>query len=691
MYEEIEAGKAETIKGKTREKIIDNKELAYLSRTLGTINLEVPIEESIKDLSVKEWDKQKVYEDFKRLKFNRYMERFNLKSEAMPQENIEEKENLDKIQIKEINEEELKSILKMAQEEKQLFYIFSKKDEKNESSIISKKLNAISILFKNEVYYSDITNTEILKEIFEDRETKKISYKMGEDYVLLREKNITMKNLSIDVRIAAYLLNPTINQYDINDLIEQYIGINIDEYLKEKGLSNNEQKQINLFDTINETSAKEIDKEKNAIIVFCLRKLKETLLEKLEKSNELELFNNIEMPIVEILAKMQYNGMYLDKKELSDFGQELKTKINDLTNQIYELAGEEFNINSTQQLGNILFEKLGLTASKKNKKGYSTDVDTLEIIKNEHPIIEKILEYRTLMKLNSTYVEGMLPYVNDKTGRIHSYFHQTVTATGRLSSSDPNLQNIPTRYELGKNLRRVFKPKDGYVFIDADYSQIELRVLAHISQDENMIEAFKNGEDIHKQAASKVLGIPINEVTKEQRSHAKAVNFGIVYGISDFGLSQQLGVSVKKAKEYINQYLEKYNGIQKFMNDIVENAKEKGYVETLFHRKRYLPELKSNNYMVRQFGARAAMNTPIQGTAADIMKIAMVNLNRKLEETKIDANIVLQVHDELILEVAQKDAENAKQILKDCMENAIKLTVPLEVEISEASNWYDCK
>ncbi len=691
MYEEIEAGKAETIKGKTREKIIDNKELAYLSRTLGTINLEVPIEESIKDLSVKEWDKQKVYEDFKRLKFNRYMERFNLKSEAMPQENIEEKENLDKIQIKEINEEELKSILKMAQEEKQLFYIFSKKDEKNESSIISKKLNAISILFKNEVYYSDITNTEILKEIFEDRETKKISYKMGEDYVLLREKNITMKNLSIDVRIAAYLLNPTINQYDINDLIEQYIGINIDEYLKEKGLSNNEQKQINLFDTINETSAKEIDKEKNAIIVFCLRKLKETLLEKLEKSNELELFNNIEMPIVEILAKMQYNGMYLDKKELSDFGQELKTKINDLTNQIYELAGEEFNINSTQQLGNILFEKLGLTASKKNKKGYSTDVDTLEKIKNEHPIIEKILEYRTLMKLNSTYVEGMLPYVNDKTGRIHSYFHQTVTATGRLSSSDPNLQNIPTRYELGKNLRRVFKPKDGYVFIDADYSQIELRVLAHISQDENMIEAFKNGEDIHKQAASKVLGIPINEVTKEQRSHAKAVNFGIVYGISDFGLSQQLGVSVKKAKEYINQYLEKYNGIQKFMNDIVENAKEKGYVETLFHRKRYLPELKSNNYMVRQFGARAAMNTPIQGTAADIMKIAMVNLNRKLEETKIDANIVLQVHDELILEVAQKDAENAKQILKDCMENAIKLTVPLEVEISEASNWYDCK
>ena len=689
IYEELEEGKAETIKGKTREKIIDNRDLAYLSRTLGTINLEVPIEEAIKDLSVKEWDKQKVYEDFKRLKFNRYMERFNLKAETVPQGNIEE--NLDNIQIKEINEEDLKNILKIAQEEKQLIYILSKKEAKDKSKIINKKITAISILLQNEVYYCHISDIIILKQIFEDSETKKISCNMGEDYVLLKEENITMKNLSIDIRIAAYLLNPTINQYDINNLIQQYIGINIEDYLKEKGLSNNNQKQINLFDTINDTQPKEIDKKENGIRVFYLKKLKDILLENLKKANELELFNSIEMPIVEILAQMQYNGMYLDKKELSDFGNELKEQISILTNDIYTLAGEEFNINSTQQLGNILFEKLGLTATKKNKKGYSTDVETLEKIKNEHPIIEKILEYRTLMKLNSTYVEGMLPYVNDKTGRIHSYFHQTVTATGRLSSSDPNLQNIPTRYELGKKLRRVFKPKEGYIYIDADYSQIELRVLAHISKDENMIEAFKNGEDIHKQAASKVLGIPINEVTKEQRSHAKAVNFGIVYGISDFGLSQQLGVSVKKAKEYINQYLEKYSGIQEFMNNVVEKAKEKGFVETLFHRRRYIPELKSNNYMVRQFGARAAMNTPIQGTAADIMKIAMVNLNKELEKAQIDAKLVLQVHDELILETKIEDKEKAKQILKNCMESAIKLTVPLEAQISEADNWYDCK
>ena len=295
------------------------------------------------------------------------------------------------------------------------------------------------------------------------------------------------------------------------------------------------------------------------------------------------------------------------------------------------------------------------------------------------------------MKLNSTYVEGMLPYVNKKTGRIHSYFHQTVTATGRISSTEPNLQNIPTRIELGKRLRKVFKPKEGYIFIDADYSQIELRVLAHISQDKHMLQAFKNGEDIHKQAASKVLGIPIEEVTKEQRSSAKAVNFGIVYGISDFGLAEQLGISRKKAKEYIEQYLEKYSGIKNFMDSIVEKAKEQGYVETLFHRRRYIPELKSNNYMVREFGKRAAMNTPIQGTAADIMKIAMVNLNKELEESKIDAKIILQVHDELILEAKIEDKEKAKDLLKKSMESAISLSVPLEVEVSEATNWYEAK
>ena len=295
------------------------------------------------------------------------------------------------------------------------------------------------------------------------------------------------------------------------------------------------------------------------------------------------------------------------------------------------------------------------------------------------------------MKLNSNYVEGLLPYVNTKTKRIHSYFHQTITATGRISSTEPNLQNIPTRIELGKQLRKVFKPEKGYIYIDADYSQIELRVLAHISQDENMIDAFENDEDIHRQVASKVFDVPMEEVTKEQRSAAKAVNFGIVYGISDFGLAEQLGIGRKKAKQYIEQYKEKYMGIKNFMDNIVEEAKERGYVETLFHRRREIPELSSNNYMVRQFGARVAMNTPIQGTAADIMKIAMIKLFDRIEKEKLSAKLILQVHDELIVECKKEESEQVKQVLKESMENATKLSIPLKVEISEANNWYEAK
>ena len=383
--------------------------------------------------------------------------------------------------------------------------------------------------------------------------------------------------------------------------------------------------------------------------------------------------------------------MYVDKNELTNFGNELKEQIEKVKQEIYTLCGEEFNINSTQQLGVILFEKLGLPVYKKTKKGYSTDVDILEKLKPEHPVIEKILEYRSLMKLNSTYVEGLIPYINEKTHRIHSYFHQTITATGRISSTEPNLQNIPTRYELGKTLRKVFKPEEGNIFVDADYSQIELRVLAHISGDRNMLKAFRNDEDIHKQAASKVFDVPIEEVTKEQRTAAKAVNFGIVYGISDFGLAEQLGISRKHAKSYIEQYLEKYSGIKKFMDTIVEEAKEKGYVETLFHRRRYIPELNSNNYMVRQFGSRAAMNTPIQGTAADIMKIAMINVYNRLEKEKLEAKLVLQVHDELIIECKREIADTVKELLQEEMQNAMKLKVPLKVEVSEAENWYEAK
>lgn len=687
LYKEIEEGRALSIKGKTREKIIENKELAYLSKELGTINTNVPIEEAIESLAKKEWNKEAVLEKFKELKFNRYIERFNL--------NINETNNKEIKELFEIVEldnesKEIEELINKIKQNKEIVYYLDKVDNKDSNNIIKKEITSISIMLEDKVYYINNVNLEKFKEIFESNEIKKVSYKIKEDFCILKEHEITMHNLNFDIEIAAYLLNPTASKYMIENLANDYLQLDKNEYMSKNGVEEKQDKQINLFD-INTEESKDSKKYEVSFITYVINELKNLLTKKLEEQNSLQLFRNIEMPLAEVLAKIQYEGMYIDKEELIAFGEELKAGIESLTKEIYNLAGEEFNINSTQQLGNILFEKLNLTTSKKTKKGYSTDVDALEKIKREHPIVEKILEYRSLMKLNSTYVEGMLPYINEKTKRIHSYFHQTVTATGRISSTEPNLQNIPTRIELGKRLRKVFKPKEGYVFIDADYSQIELRVLAHISQDEHMLEAFKNGEDIHKQAASKVLGIPIDEVTKEQRSNAKAVNFGIVYGISDFGLAEQLGISRKQAKQYIEQYLEKYSGIDKFMKEVVEQAKEKGYVATLFNRRRYIPELSSNNYMVRQFGARAAMNTPIQGTAADIMKLAMVNLNKALEETNIDAKIILQVHDELILEVNEKDKEQAKQMLKECMEKAVQLSVPLEVEVSEATNWYECK
>lgn len=489
-----------------------------------------------------------------------------------------------------------------------------------------------------------------------------------------------------DVEIAGYLLNSNISKYTIEYLSNEYIKFDIDEYVRNLGITESKEEQMSLF-----AAQKETVEIRPYIYSYVINKLYYALKEKLIKEDSEKLFNEIEMPLVEVLADMQYQGIYLNKEELITFGNTLKESINKLTEEIYDLADEEFNINSTKQLGEILFEKLKLPVIKKTKTGYSTDVDVLEKLKVTHPIIEKLLEYRQIVKLNSTYVEGLIPYINSNTNRIHSYFHQTVTTTGRISSTDPNLQNIPTRFELGKNLRKVFKPENDNLFIDADYSQIELRILAHISGDANMIEAFINDEDIHAMAAAKVLNKPIEEVTKDERAHAKAINFGIVYGISDFGLAEQLGISRKKAKEYIEQYLEKYSGVKKYMDDIVEDAKEKGYVETLYKRRRYIPELKSNNYMVRQFGARIAMNTPIQGTAADIIKIAMINVYNRIKEENLRAKLILQVHDELLIEAPKNEEEKVKNILINEMENVIKLKVPLKADLSVGSNWLEAK
>ncbi len=713
LYKKLESGEAD-IKGKQKEKLEENKDLAYLSRTLGEINTQVPIEDTLEELKLEEWDKPKVLEIFKELNFKRYIDRFNLQDEN-GNANLDSENNIEnKYKVENKTIEEIKSIIE--NQSKMIFYIETEKDE-NEEKIIKEKITVISVFntSENEAYYINLkekNRIQDFKEIFENDKILKSGIDLGRVYILLKQEGIDFKGINYDASIAAYILNPTNNKLKINDLAEQYLEIDVNEILGNN--QNKKAEQINLFDTmqnagisdkneqkeekseekkIKEEQEKAIkaEEKKCTLYSYIIYKLQEITMKKLEEINAVELFKNIDMPTITVLANMQWNGMYADEEELDKFGNQLKEQLEIKTKMIYEMAGEEFNINSTKQLGEILFEKMKLPVVKKTKSGYSTDVDVLEKLKSEDPIISEILDYRQLMKLNSTYVEGLKPYINPKTKRIHSFFHQTITATGRISSTEPNLQNIPTRFELGKQVRKIFKPEPGKVYIDADYSQIELRVLAHMSEDTHMVQAFKDGEDIHKQAASKVFKTPMEEVTKEQRSNAKAVNFGIVYGISDFGLGEQLGISRKIAKKYIEEYLQEYEGIKNFMDNMKEKAKETGYVETLFNRRRYIPELKSNNYMVRQFGERAAMNTPIQGTAADIMKIAMINVYRKLVENGLEAKIVLQVHDEMMIEAPLNEAEKVKEIVKNEMESAIQLKIPLIAEVSEAENWYECK
>ena len=734
LYKQLEAGQATDIKGKQKENLENNKDLAELSRFLGEINLQVPIEDTLENFKVEEWNKKEVYDLFKQLNFKRYIERFNLAQNGGDTEGNENGlgANVDLKSLYEIEEcDDIKKLVEKIKKEKKVFLGTEQKstnafgdgakkhydefgteqkslNKENECKagdfctankllpqIINEKVTEICI-YADKAYYIPVKENTLdkLKEILEDENIEKISMDFSRKYIIFRQEGIKLNNMSFDAKIAAYLLDPTNSKLNFEDIVENQLDIDINDYVKKP---EEKQEQINLFDILKsdqEENARKLEqykKEKLCLKTYLLSRLEKEMTKKLEKINSLELFKNIEMPTVEVLSEMQWNGMYANKEELERFGNKLKEQLETKTKIIYEMAGEEFNINSTKQLGEILFEKKKLPVVKKNKSGYSTDVDVLEKLKKEDPIIEQILEYRQLQKLNSTYVEGLKPYINPVTNRIHSFFHQTITATGRISSTEPNLQNIPTRFELGKQVRKIFEPEGEKIYIDADYSQIELRVLAHMSQDEHMMQAFKNDEDIHRQAASKVFKIPIDEVTKEQRSSAKAVNFGIVYGISDFGLGEQLGISRKKAKNYIEEYLSEYAGIKKYMDDVTEIAKEKGYVETLFNRRRYIPELKSSNYNVRQFGMRAAMNTPIQGTAADIMKIAMINVYRRLKKENLESKIVLQVHDEMMIEAPLHEAEKVKDIIKFEMENAVKLDVPLIAEVSEAKNWYECK
>lgn len=481
--------------------------------------------------------------------------------------------------------------------------------------------------------------------------------------VALAKRGFSPGPVGFDTMVAAYLLNPAGQNQNIGDLCAKFLD---------------------------ETLIPGDDFRYTCTRAERTLRLKKILAPRLRELGMEELYYQVELPLVHVLADMEACGVKVDREQLKEMGDELGRKIHELTRVIFDLAGEEFNINSTKQLGVILFDKLRLPVIKKTKTGYSTDVEVLETLAAEHEIVEKILEYRQYVKLKSTYVDGLTNLINPVTGKLHTTFNQTITATGRLSSTEPNLQNIPIRLPEGRKIRKVFTPSEpDHYIVTADYSQIELRILAHISQDERFTGAFNNNQDIHTRTAAEVFGVPMEEVTREMRGRAKAVNFGIVYGISDFGLARNIKVSRKEAKQYIESYFDRYAGVRRYMDRIVEQAREQGYVTTILNRRRYLPDIHSRNFAVRSFGERTAMNTPIQGSAADIIKLAMIRVYDCLKEQGLKTKMILQVHDELIFEVPEDELETAVKIIRDCMENAVKLNVPLTVDIKKGRNWYD--
>ena len=493
-----------------------------------------------------------------------------------------------------------------------------------------------------------------------------------------------------DAALCAYLLNPLKNSYTYEDIARDYLKLALPA--AETLLAAKEPKQLSLFDEPEEDNGADLEVRRQvaAYEAMTAQTAYPVLLSELRKTGMERLYREIELPLVSTLYDMEQVGMAVNRSFFSEYSKQLTEGISRLEQEIYRLAGEEFNINSPKQLGVILFEKLKLPGGKKTKTGYSTSADILEKLRSEDPIVENILEYRQLTKLKSTYADGLPAYVAED-GRIHSKFQQMITATGRLSSAEPNLQNIPVRMELGRKIRKAFVPADGCVFVDADYSQIELRILAHLSGDEQLIRAYREAEDIHRLTASQVFHTPYEEVTSQQRSNAKAVNFGIVYGISSFGLGQDLNISRKEAEEYINRYFETYPKIKQYLDSLVDAAKTDGYVATLFGRRRPVPEIASSNFMQRSFGERIAMNSPVQGTAADIMKIAMIRVDARLKRDNSKARIVLQVHDELLIETPENETNYVKQILQEEMETAADISVPLEVSVSTGNDWYETK
>ena len=635
-------------------------DLAVLSKELATINVKADFPYELSEAKLGNLYTEEAYIFFRKLEFKNLLSRFDV---SAPANKVE-----DGFKII-TSKSEAEKVFVQAEEASTIGAVIFK-DLENVLPLFADQagLGGIGLCFSKEESYcikveKDITGEWLLKKLADVAEK-------AETYAMFHLKEsmeqVTIRNQAncFDVSVAAYLLNPLKNNYTWEDVAREHLGLMIDE---------------------------KIDQDMKACYESYVNYASvEVLRQKLRDTKMDTLFRDIEMPLVFTLFDMEQNGIRVEADALKQYGDQLAGKIAELEKEIYEEAGETFNINSPKQLGVVLFENMKLPGGRKTKTGYSTAADVLEKLAPEHPVVAKILEYRQYTKLKSTYADGLANYIQDD-GRIHGKFNQTITATGRISSTEPNLQNIPVRMELGRLIRKVFIPEEGYRFVDADYSQIELRVLAHCSGDEHLIQAYKEQSDIHRITASQVFHIPFDEVTPQQRRNAKAVNFGIVYGISSFGLSQDLSITRKEAAKYIDDYFATYPGIKTFLDHAVTHAKEEGYVVTLFGRRRPVPELSSSNFMQRSFGERVAMNSPIQGAAADIIKIAMIRVNQRLKDQKMKSRLVLQVHDELLIEAYEPELDEVQNILKEEMEHAAELKVPLEIDMHTGDNWYEAK
>ncbi len=668
----------EIANAKLRQKVEDNIQMAVMSKRLATINKYVPIEFNLEELKSVEPNLDMLINQYVKLEFNSFLKRLKSNNQDSLKENVPTENQVEKIIIN--NTEGLSVIESLPEKSKIILKVFS-----DNNHIEKPVVSGVSMMSEKRYIYVDCQDKSIFEkliDVFNEKNFEFLGHDLVKDYFSLMSYGLVNLQTDFDTAIAQYIIEPTRSNYEIKTITFENLHYEIKDE-KEFWAQNG---QINLFDN----NSKEY-MEYGYTWCQAIRSLKPVLEEKINNENLQNVYYNVELPLIEVLANMECVGTAINEDILTELGESLKKEISSLEETIYNLAGMEFNINSPMQLGEVLFNELKLPAGKKSKRGYSTSADVLEKIRDLHPIVDMVLKYRTISKLNSTYVEGLKPLIGPD-GKIRAHFQQTVTATGRISCTEPNLQNIPIRQTVGRQLRKAFVPESNEcILVGADYSQIELRVLAHLSSDKSLIEAFNNGEDIHRITASRVLGVDSDKVTLEDRSRAKAVNFGVIYGMSGFGLSEELKITRKEAENYIKEYFNKHQAVKDYMDQQVESCKDKGYTVTIMGRKRYIHEINSSNYMTRQLGERLAMNSPIQGSAADIIKIAMVKVYKELKERNLESKLILQVHDELIIMTHKHEEEVIKELLVRNMEGAMNLQVKLVSDLNVGNTWYDLK